>query len=229
MSLIFSLFLALTQTAMAQPLPVNFPSMGIKKIEVSVPKGSISITNSKTQKDISISVHRKNVNSEKKCIQTIEIQDTVMVVKVASENKIFNTSDCEYTVAVVAPAAQNFDLAVSTGSAAVNIKDINGAMNISTATGNVKVIGDVLKDIDAKTATGALDFHFKTCSGRADVDIISATGKAVIELPASCKIRVDFASAAGKLFNGIGESETFDVKIKAKSASGDLSIVKGGK
>lgn len=229
MSLIFSFILALSQSAFAQPAPVNFPSAGIKKIEVSVPKGSISVTNSKTQKDISVAVKRKNVNDEKKCIQTVEIQDTTLVVKVASENKLFNKSDCDYVVSVVVPAAHNVSLDVSTGTASVMVKDINGAMNITTGTGNVKVLSDVLRDINIKTGTGALDLHYKTCSGRADIDIISGTAKTMIELPESCKIRVDYTSGVGKLFNGIGESETFDVKIKATTGSGDLSIVKAGK
>lgn len=229
MSLIFSFVLALSQAALAQPAPLNFPSTGIKKIEVSIPKGSISITNSKTQKDISVSVKRKNVNDEKKCLQTIEIQDTVLVVKVASENKLFNKSDCDYIASVVVPAAHNVNLDISSGTGAITIKDINGAMNITTGTGNVKVAADVLKDVNVKTGTGSLDFHYKTCSGRADIDIISGTAKTTIELPETCKIRVDYTSGVGKLFNGIGESETFDVKIKATTGTGDLSIVKSGK
>lgn len=229
MSLIFSFFLVLSHAAFAQPAPVSFPAAGIKKIEVSVPKGSITIMNSKTQKDISVSVKRKNVNDEKKCIQTVEIQDTVLVVKIASENKLFNKSDCDYIVSVVAPAAHNVNLDVSTGTAEVSVKDINGAMSITTGTGNVKVVSDILRDINVKTGTGALDLRYKTCSGRADIDIISGTAKTMIELPESCKIRVDYTSGVGKLFNGIGESETFDVKIKATTGSGDLSIVKGGK
>jgi hypothetical protein len=44
-------------------------------------------------------------------------------------------------------------------------------------------------------------------------------------LPKNCALRVDFKSATGKLFNSIGESKDFLLKINGKSASGDLSIL----
>jgi hypothetical protein len=71
-----------------------------------------------------------------------------------------------------------------------------------------------------------MSFKYRTCSGRADLDILSATGKVTMKLPATCKIRVEYTSATGKLFNAIGESEDYQVKINAKSASGDFSISK---
>jgi hypothetical protein len=71
-----------------------------------------------------------------------------------------------------------------------------------------------------------MNFNYKTCSGRADIDFLSATGKTVLKLPTTCKIRVDYKSAAGKLFNEVGESEDYQVFINAKSASGDFSIKK---
>ena len=127
---------------------------------------------------------------------------------------------------IVVPATQSFDMDITSGSALITIKDVAGNINLKTATGSVSVEGDVVKNISAKTATGAMSFSYKTCSGRADLDFISATGKAVVNLPASCKIRVDYKSATGKLFNALGESEDFQVLINAKSASGDLSIGK---
>ena len=147
------------------------------------------------------------------------------------------------------------------------IKDLNGVISLKTSTGDVFVSGDVLKNITAKTATGALNFSYKTSpvlidisfkiaknslcalvgpngsgkstlmnllgcldtptsTGRSDIDLMSGTGKSTLKLPEDCKILVDFKSAAGKLFNGIGESKDYQVLIKAKTASGDFSINK---
>lgn len=209
-----------------QAAPTTFPATGVKSISVSLPKGKVTITSSKTQKEISVNVVGPKVVSDKKCTKTVGLENAQLFVKVSSENILFEKADCDFDINIVAPVAQNFDLDISSGSATVLVKDVTGALNLKTATGIVEVESDVLKNIDAKTATGNMTFKYKTCSGRADLDILSATGKVIMKLPATCKIRVEYTSATGKLFNAIGESEDYQVKINGKSASGDFSIIK---
>ena len=184
------------------------------------------MTSLKGQKDITVSVVGPKTNDEKKCIKSVGLENSQVVVKISSENILFEKADCDYDITIVTPITQNFDLDLSSGSAAISVKDINGAINLKTATGSVDVSGDVLKNITAKTATGPMNFTYKTCSGRADLDFLSATGKTVLKIPGSCKIRVDYKSATGKLFNAVGESEDYQVFINAKSASADFSIGK---
>lgn len=233
MSFILSFIIIFSQNFLTNAQAASFPAAGIKKLSVAVPLGKISLSTSKTQKDVSVSLQAigasKNPDPKRKCIETIELQDSNLVVKVASENVIFEKAKCEYAATVIVPASHGLELDISTGSAGIDVKDINGAMNIASGTGNVYVSTDVLKDVNVKTGTGVLDFKFKTCSGRADVEFMSGTGNSVIELPENCKIRVDFTSAAGKLFNAIGEAEDYQVKIKVKSASGDLRVLKARK
>ena len=228
MSLVLSLILSLFQPeAFAQVAnPLHFPANGIKSLTVSVPKGKIVLVTSKTQKDISVHVVEKNAKESSKCIKSIGIENTSLNVKISSENILFEKADCDYEVTVTTPATQSFDMDISSGSATVLVTGISGALNVKTATGLVNISGDVLKNITAKTATGAMSFSYKTCAGRADLDFMSATGKTTLSLPGTCKIRVDYKSAAGKLFNAIGETENYQVFINGKSASGDLSIVK---
>lgn len=228
MSLLLTFFLSLTSSALADvgSTPVTFPARGVKTLAVSVPKGKISISSSKNQKDISVSVAGPKSADGKKCIKSIGVENSEFFVKISSENILFEKADCDFDVTIVTPATMNLDIDVSSGSAQVIVKDLNGVINLKTATGDVFVEGDVLKNVSAKTATGALNFSYKTCSGRADVDFISATGKTMLKLPASCKIRVDYKSATGKLFNAIGESQDYQVLINAKSASGDFTVNK---
>ena len=226
LSLIFSahaLFAAESASA-----PVTFPALGIKTMVVSVPKGRISITSSKTQKDITVNIIESNkvYSDNKKCIKTVGVENSQLNVKIASENILFEKADCNYDAMIIVPSALNVDMDITSGSALIMVKDINGAINLKTATGTVSVEGDMVKNISAKTATGSMNFGYKTCSGRADLDFISATGKTVLNLPANCKIRVDYKSATGKLFNALGESEDYQVLISSKSASGDFSIGK---
>jgi DUF4097 and DUF4098 domain-containing protein YvlB len=196
---------------------------------ISVPKGRVSLTASKNQKD-SISVNiiesKKVYTDNKKCIKNVGLENTQLNVKISSENILFEKADCNYDVMIVVPASQNFEMDVTSGSALVMVKDINGNLNLKTATGTVSVESDLVKNVSAKSATGNMNFSYKTCSGRADLDVITGTGKTLINLPATCKIRVDYKSATGKLFNALGESEDYQVKINATSASGDLTIGK---
>lgn len=230
LSLMFVIALSSQIVVAAGPTPVlaNFPALGIKSIMVSVPKGRISITSSRTQKDISVNIIESNkiYSDNKKCIKTVGLENAQLNVKIASENILFEKADCNYDVMIITPFAQTFDMDISSGSALIMIKDVNGILNLKTATGTVSVEGDIVKNISAKSATGNMNFGFKTCSGRADLDFISATGKTSLNLPTSCKIRVDYKSATGKLFNALGETEDYQVLINAKSASGDFSIGK---
>ena len=225
MSLLLTLLLSLS-SSYADVEPVTFPAAGVKTINISVPKGKINISGSKTQKDISVTLVGPKKVDGKKCTKSVGLENSQFFVKISSENILFEKADCNFDVVIVTPMSSTFDLDISSGSAEVMVKDLNGAINLKTSTGDVFVSGDVLKNITVKTATGALNFSYKTCNGRADIDLISGTGKSTFKLPEDCKIRVDYKSAAGKLFNAIGESKDYQVLIKGTSASGDLSINK---
>lgn len=228
MSLLLTLILSFSSSAFADVTvsPLTFPAAGVKTVNISVPKGKISISSSKNQKDISVTVVGPKKDDGKKCTKSIGLENSEFFVKISSENILFEKADCDFDVTVVTPITAVYDMEVSSGSAEVVIKDLNGAINLKTATGDVFVSGDALKNITAKTATGALNFSYKTCNARADIDFMSATGKTTLKLPASCKIRVDYKSATGKLFNAIGESKDYQVLINAKSASGDFTVNK---
>ncbi|MBC7714240.1 MAG: DUF4097 family beta strand repeat protein [Rhizobacter sp.] len=227
MSLILSLIFSLSLKA-ADSAPLTFPANGVKSILVSVPKGRISLSSSKTQKDISVNIIESNkvYSDNKKCVKSIGLENTQLNVKISSENILFEKADCNYDVMIVVPIAQSYDMDISSGSALVTVRNVTGAVNLKTATGSVSVEGDVVKNITAKSATGNMSFSYKTCSGRADLDMMSATGKMNVNLPATCKIRVDYKSATGKLFNALGETQDYQVMINSKSASGDFTIGK---
>jgi hypothetical protein len=120
----------------------------------------------------------------------------------------------------------SFDTEISSGSAMVIVKEMLGSLSLKTASGAAVVSGDVLNNLDVKTATGNMEFSYKKCPSRADVNFLAATTKITMNLPADCKVRTDFKSATGKLFNGLGDSEDYLVLITAKSASGDFYIKK---
>lgn len=207
----------------------TFKAAGIKRINLSVPKGRISLSSSKTQKEITVNViepSKKQNEDNNKCIKAIGIEGADFNVKISSENILFEKASCDYDVVVTAPAGVHFDTSVSTGSAMIIIKDMSGNLDLKTGTGSVSVEGDILRNIDAKAATGSMDFNFKKCSGRADLSFLTATSKINLGLPSDCKVRVDHKSATGKLFNALGDSEDYLVLVTAKSASGDLTIKK---
>jgi hypothetical protein len=208
--------------------PLSFPLSSVKSIAVSLPKGNISLSSSKTQDDISVSIVQtaKENLDQKKCVKNVGLENSQLVVKIASENILFEKANCQYDVTIVVPSKAVLDLDISSGSAVVNIKDVSGVLNFKSASGNLNVVGDTLKNISAKTATGAMIFSYKKCSGRADLDFISATGNMVLNLSDSCKIRVSYKSATGKLFNALGEKEDYQVLINATTATGDLKIGK---
>jgi DUF4097 and DUF4098 domain-containing protein YvlB len=229
MTLFLALFFSLSLKAEVKiPNTQNFPASAIKSILVSVPKGRISLSSSNTQKDVTVNIIEANkiYKDNKKCLKNVALENSQLNIKISSENILFEKADCNYDVMVVVPSSQVFGMDVSSGSALIVIKDVAGVLNLKTITGSVSIDGDLVKNVSAKTATGNMSFSYKTCSSRADLDFLSATGKTTLNLPADCKIRVDYKSATGKLFNALGESQDYEVMITAKSVGGDFNVVK---
>lgn len=218
-------FTLIQQTVFAKEPNVTkeFDSTGVKKLEISNPKGEIFVTAVKNSKKIIVSVEKKEFDP--KCKLTISSSLGVVVVKVEHENALFDKANCVSFIKVEVPV-KNIDSEVSSGSGSIKLVDVEGNIDFKTATGAVEINGDVLKNVEGKTATGNMRLSFANCPKRADIDLVSATGDAEILLPSYCKIRVTHKSATGNLFNELGESEDYQVLINSKSAAGSLKIRK---
>lgn len=221
-------FLLINLNVQAQNLSKVFPATGIKKIKISTTKGSVFITtHSLTDKSIRTSVEK--IRFDEKCQDVRVMNGTTLELSIESPNKLFNTAHCEGKLLVEVPAQTFFEVDVSTGSAEINVEKVNGHFDLQTATGNISINGETLKNLTVKTATGNMRAGFKKCEGRSDIHLMSATGDMALDLPGHCRIRVSHKSATGDLFNELGESEDYQVLISSKSASGQLTIKKSGK
>ena len=210
---------------------MTFPSTSVKSLSVSISKGSIFINGNESNKDISVSIKnlKKSPESEK-CIKKMGLEGTTLDISVSNENSLFEKASCEFEVTVNfnAKTLSNPEslIKLRTSNGAIVVKGVSSELDFVTATGNILVDAEQLRNVNVKTATGSQNFSFKACPKRADVDLITATGQLDLKLPSTCKIKVDFKSGAGKLFNPIGESADYSVKINATSASGDLNLAK---
>ena len=111
MSLLLSLILSLTNSfADVTSEPLVFPSAGVKLISISVPKGKIHVSGSKTQKDISVTVNGPKKDDGKKCIKSIGLENSQFFVKISSENILFEKANCDYDVTIVTPLSSTFDM-----------------------------------------------------------------------------------------------------------------------
>lgn len=195
----------------------------VKKLIVSNSKGEIQISSSSSAKKILVTLSK--IKFDKQCQFNIGESLGVLSIKVEHQNGIFDKADCVSKLKIEIPT-KLIDLDVTTGTGQVTINNIEGAIDFKTATGTVFIKGDVLRNINGKTATGDIQLLFNKCSSRADIDLVSATGDAVISLPSQCKIKVRHKSATGELFNELGESEDYLITIASKSAGGSLKIKK---
>ncbi len=207
---------------------ISFPKNGVKELKVSTPKGKIEIVSDSKSRDFKVSIKQLNgtqKNDEKKCVVETGIKGEALVISISSENILFDKATCEYEVKIIVPEKTLLQTSINSGTADINVQQVDNELSIKTAAGNVMVETQTLKNFSFTSATGSLLGKFKSCSSRADFDLITATGKMDLQLPKNCALRVDFKSATGKLFNSIGESKDYLLKINGKSASGDLSIL----
>lgn len=204
----------------------TFSTNDLSKIKVATTKGRLIIT---TTADSSIKTSLEKIKFEEKC-QDIRVKDgSTLEITIGQPNNFFGSGKCEAVVKVEVPAGLNLEYELSAGTAEITVEKVTGHFGIKTSSGNVLLSGDVLKNFSVTTASGNVSGVFKKCEGRADLDFLSAGGDVDLELPATCKIRVSHKSATGELYNEIGETTDYQVMIKSKSASGNLSITKNKK
>ncbi len=185
---------------------MTFPSTSVKSLQVSISKGSININGEATNKDIIVSMKDLRPGPESaKCLKKMGLDGSQLIVSVSNENGLFEKASCEFEVTISFNAktltTPESSITARSSSGAIAINNVSSDLNIITASGNMKVEAQQLRNVTAKSATGNQIFAFKNCPKRADVDLVTATGQMNFKLPASCKIKVDFKSAAGKLFN----------------------------
>ncbi|MFA6238554.1 MAG: DUF4097 family beta strand repeat-containing protein [Bacteriovorax sp.] len=201
----------------------EFDSSSIKRLEVSNAKGEIQILGTSSKK-IVVSIEKIQFDKQCKFIQNLNM--ATLTIKVEQENAIFEKANCISKLKIEVPTNKSLDIDVSTSSADIALVDTLGSIIFRTATGAVNIKSDILKNIEGKTATGDMQMSFKKCPARADIDIVTAAGHTEIFMPAHCKIKVGHKSATGELFNELGESQDYQIKILSKSATGNLSIKK---
>ena len=223
MKILFLCFCSLINLAYSKESK-EFDAGFIKSIEISNPKGEILVTTSHSIKKILVSIEK--VKFDKQCHFNLSSDLGIISAKVEQENALFEKSTCISKLKVEIPLEKLIDLEVSSGSSNIKLINLQGKIDFITATGSVAIIGDILKNIDGKTATSKVHISYKKCSTRADINLITATGDTEIQLPSDCKILVSHKSATGELFNELGENENYLIHINSRSAAGNLKIKK---
>lgn len=212
-------YCALTETK-------EFEAAQMKKIEIKNPKGEVEISGVKAAKKTVVTIEK--IKFDSKCKFQTELSAGVLKLAVVHDSGLFDKSDCEARLKIEAPASLS-EIEASTGTGTLKISGMDGTVDFKTATGNVEIKGENLKGVSGKTATGHIIISYQNCPKRADIDFMSASGDADVRLGSSCKIRASHKSAAGELFNELGDSEDYQVLVTMKSASGNLKIKKAAK
>jgi hypothetical protein len=224
-SLALLFFFAFSTIASAESTK-TFTINDLSKLKVSLTKGRLLITTT-TEKNIKTTVEK--IKFDEQCQDVREMNGSTLEITVGQPSNFFSQAKCEASLKIEIPVGTNLEYELSSGAAEISIEKMSGNFGIKTASGNVLISGDVLKNLSVTTASGNVSALFKKCEGRADLDFLSAGGDVDLELPSTCKIRVSHKSATGDLFNEIGETNDYQVMIKSKSASGNLSITKNKK
>jgi hypothetical protein len=201
----------------------EFDGSSIKRLEISNPKGEILVVTTPNSKKIIVTIDK--IQFDKKCHFNLSSSMGTIIAKVEHENALFEKANCISKLKIEVPSKM-IDLDISSGTASIKLVDTQGKVDFSTATGPVEISGDMLKNIDGKTATSNMRISYSKCPARADINLVTATGDTEIYLPTNCKIRVSHKSATGELFNELGETEDYQVHISSKSAGGSLKVKK---
>lgn len=215
----------------------TIPSFHIKKLEISNPKGRITVNPLKNGQPTITIVKKKFTD---KCKIETQSSDESAYYKI-EYSSIFERTECVTDMLVEIP--EGISLEISTGDAETQINTSLKDLNFSSASANLTAFSDI-KNFEGKTASGSVEIknisgnaNFKTASGnlilnyqscdsRIDIENYSASGDMIIAFPPKCKIKNQFKSVGGSIYNELGDSEDNLVLITFRSAGGDLKIKK---
>lgn len=204
----------------------TFPTNEITKLKVEMGQGRLHIT---TSSDSSIKTSLEKIKFDTDCQDLRAVNGSTLEITIGQPNNFFSQSKCDAALKIEVPAGLNLEYEISAGKTEITVEKVTGHFGIKNGAGNVLLSAETLKNYSVRTTSGNVSGVFKKCEGRADLDFLTAGGDVDLELPATCKIRVQYRSATGDLFNEIGETNDYQVMIKSKSASGNLSITKNKK
>lgn len=198
----------------------EYDAKNFKMIQVENPKGEISFI-AKNNNKVKINVEK--IKFDPKCKMTFSEDGTKIKVVIDQENMLFDKANCVTKILIEAP--KELGVKISTGNSITKVDGFNSAIDFKSATGSFKGL-NLQSHFSGTTATGAINLKYSKCPERADIDILTASSDAEIQFPVPCKIKVSHKSAAGELYNEIGESSDYKIMINVKSASGNLRILK---
>lgn len=220
----FAFLFSLSFAALAEsPVIKEFEASSIKRLDIKNPKGEITVLGMKGLKKIAVKFEKVQFDSKCKFIQ--EENAGVLKLSIVHESGLFEKANCVGKLTVNVPPVLS-EVEVSTGSGQIKFTGVEASVDFKTATGNVDIKAENLKSVSGKTATGNISLTYLSCPKRADIDLMTATGDAEVNLGAGCKIRANHKSATGELFNEMGDNEDYQVLVTMKSASGNLKIKK---
>jgi len=136
------------------------------------------------------------------------------------------------------------DVKIQTASGNAQINSVGSKFSVKTASGGVRA-NDVTGSTILRSASGALeiaqahaDVRSKSASGDLNIGVAhrgaisanSASGKISIGVSPSARVQLDLDSKSGTIANDLGssgdQSESADLRIRARTASGDIDIVR---
>lgn len=198
----------------------EYDGKNIKEVKVDAPKGEIEIIGTNDSK-VKVSVDK--IHFDPKCKLSYAEEGSILKVDISQENLLFDKATCSAKIKVEMPKANK--LRISTGTSSTKISNITSEIIFKSATGPLNATG-LESNFSGTTATGNMVLKYSKCNERADIEVLTASSDTEIHLPSTCKIKVTHKSAAGDLFNEIGESSEYKVAINVKSASGSLKVLK---
>lgn len=144
--------------------------------------------------------------------------DEISYTETLDEIKVYIGCDAKITL------PKGMRISAMTGVGDIKASNIR-RINVATGSGDVKVT-NLLESI--KGATGAGDFKiiFIKNAIRGEVDLATASGDALITLPADSTVSYQAASISGSTECELPQNDRAPFKVKFAAASGDLSIVK---
>ena len=115
---------------------------------------------------------------------------------------------------------------LATGSGDMTVENVSGALKAASGAGDLD--GDI-SSVKASAVSGSGDITLSVdteAAVRADINVSTASGDVTLTFPEGAELAATLKTAFGDIKNELGTSPEAAIKVKAASASGDISLVK---
>jgi DUF4097 and DUF4098 domain-containing protein YvlB len=235
-----SAVIGITQASGSTQMIQSFDLRNVKSVKIVNHTGNLTLTSAPYIENKATLMFNRIDFRDDDCFSRATVEGTTLLIETKSKSNFHNQDRCRTNISLKLPK-KTLNYSLSVGSGELSLSGLQGDLDFSTGSGDVKAEGAYNK-VSGKTGSGKLwirglrgQAKLKVGSGdikleyqeprpRGILDVKTGSGDINIHLPSSTRFKSHFMSGSGHFTTDLAESHDGELDVFVVSGSGNLRI-----